>query len=182
MSFLVSVFVNSPGQRTSGKCRVEKLGKRDLTGTGEDYCAQLGIFRHSAFWRLCRARHKRHSFAVHLLRQGVSMKTIGDTLGHRDIESTLTYLRLDLEDLRMVALPLPISGQGLLQPSACVAYQPRPRAASFSRRLSRRFRSKLSGALQRFLRHKRTLGCAYRCEAAMLRRWDDFLHRRYPEA
>ena len=32
----------------------------------------------------------RHSFAVHLLRQGVSMKTIADSLGHRDIESTLT--------------------------------------------------------------------------------------------
>jgi integrase len=110
------------------------------------------------------------------------MKTIGDSLGHRDIESTLTYLRLDLEDLRRVALPLPISGPSLLQPSASVAYQPRPRAASFSRRLSRRFRSKLSGVLQRFVQHKRTLGCVYRCEAAMLRRWDDFLHRRYPEA
>jgi integrase/recombinase XerD len=124
----------------------------------------------------------RHSFAVHLLRQGVSMKTIGDTLGHRDIESTFTYLRLDLEDLRLVALPLPISEPAVPQPSSAATYQPRPKASSFSRRLSPRFRSKLSKSLQRFVCHKHTLGCRYRCEAAMLRRWDDFLHTRYPQA
>jgi site-specific recombinase XerD len=49
----------------------------------------------------------RHSFAVHLLRQGVSLKTIGDVLGHRSAESTCVYLRLAVEDLRDVALPLP---------------------------------------------------------------------------
>jgi integrase/recombinase XerD len=49
----------------------------------------------------------RHSVAVHLLREGVSMKTIGDLLGHRSAESTCVYLRLQTEDLRNVALPLP---------------------------------------------------------------------------
>lgn len=49
----------------------------------------------------------RHSYAVHLLRQGVSLKSIGDVLGHRSTESTCVYLRLDLDDLREVALPLP---------------------------------------------------------------------------
>jgi site-specific recombinase XerD len=49
----------------------------------------------------------RHSFAVHLLREGVSLKTIGDVLGHRTAESTCVYLRLAVEDLRDVALPLP---------------------------------------------------------------------------
>lgn len=49
----------------------------------------------------------RHSFAVHLLRQGISVKTIGDLLGHRTAESTCVYLRLALEDLREVALSLP---------------------------------------------------------------------------
>ena len=49
----------------------------------------------------------RHSYAVRLLRLGVSVKTIGDLLGHRVTESTETYLRLSLEDLREVALPLP---------------------------------------------------------------------------
>jgi site-specific recombinase XerD len=33
----------------------------------------------------------RHSLAAHLLRQGVGIKTIGDTLGHRDIDSTFIW-------------------------------------------------------------------------------------------
>jgi site-specific recombinase XerD len=49
----------------------------------------------------------RHSYALHLLRQGTSLKTIGDLLGHRSAESTCVYLRLDVEDLRQVALELP---------------------------------------------------------------------------
>jgi integrase/recombinase XerD len=49
----------------------------------------------------------RHSYAAHLLREGISLKTIGDLLGHRSTESTCVYLRLDLDELRGVALPLP---------------------------------------------------------------------------
>lgn len=49
----------------------------------------------------------RHSLAVQLLRQGVSLKAIGDVLGHRTIESTCQYLRLATEDLRDVPLDLP---------------------------------------------------------------------------
>ena len=49
----------------------------------------------------------RHSYAVHLLRSGLSLKTIGDLLGHRNLESTGVYLRLAVDDLRDVALPLP---------------------------------------------------------------------------
>ena len=49
----------------------------------------------------------RHSYAIHLLRQGVPLKSIGDLLGHRSPESTAVYLRLATEDLRTVALPLP---------------------------------------------------------------------------
>src|ERR1700686_5685989 len=50
----------------------------------------------------------RHSFSLNLLRQGIGMKTIGDALGHRDIESTFVYLRLDVVDLREVAQPAPV--------------------------------------------------------------------------
>jgi integrase/recombinase XerD len=49
----------------------------------------------------------RHALAMHLLRQGTPLKTIGDLLGHRSVESTEHYLRLHLDDLRDVALPLP---------------------------------------------------------------------------
>ena len=53
----------------------------------------------------------RHSFAVHLLRQGTPLKTIGDILGHRTAESTCVYLRLAIDDLREVALSLPVVGE-----------------------------------------------------------------------
>jgi site-specific recombinase XerD len=49
----------------------------------------------------------RHSLAVRLLRQGASVKSIGDLLGHRSAESTGVYLRLQVDELRDVALPLP---------------------------------------------------------------------------
>jgi len=53
----------------------------------------------------------RHSLAIHLLRQGTSLKTIGDILGHRSSESTCVYLRLHVDDLREVALNLPASAR-----------------------------------------------------------------------
>jgi len=49
----------------------------------------------------------RHALALHLLRQGAALKTIGDLLGHRSAEATGKYLRLHVNDLRDVALPLP---------------------------------------------------------------------------
>ncbi len=45
----------------------------------------------------------RHACATHLLTQGLSIKEIGDHLGHRDPDSTLTYAKVDLAALRRVA-------------------------------------------------------------------------------
>jgi site-specific recombinase XerD len=42
-----------------------------------------------------------------LLRRSTPLKIIGDLLGHRSVESTGIYLRLQIGDLRDVALPLP---------------------------------------------------------------------------
>jgi site-specific recombinase XerD len=49
----------------------------------------------------------RHAFAMRLLKRGVGIKTIGDLLGHRTLESTCVYLRLQTDVLREVALPVP---------------------------------------------------------------------------
>ncbi len=49
----------------------------------------------------------RYSYAIYLLHQGLPLKTIGDLLGHRDVESTCVYLRLAIDDLREVALEVP---------------------------------------------------------------------------
>lgn len=48
----------------------------------------------------------RHAFAMRLLDRGVGLKAIGDLLGHRSLESTCVYLRLQVDALRDVALPL----------------------------------------------------------------------------
>ncbi len=55
----------------------------------------------------------RHSFAMRLLTRGVGVKIIGDLLGHRTLESTCVYLRLQTEALRGVALPVPNEGRQL---------------------------------------------------------------------
>jgi integrase/recombinase XerD len=49
----------------------------------------------------------RHAFAMRLLRRGVGIKAIGDLLGHRSLEATCVDLRIDIDMLRPVALPVP---------------------------------------------------------------------------
>src|SRR6266566_1726766 len=59
----------------------------------------------------------RHAYAVNLLKNGTALKTIGDILGHRCAESTVTYLRLATDDLRDVALSVPrMPGQREVRP------------------------------------------------------------------
>ena len=49
----------------------------------------------------------RHARAVSLLRRDIPLKVIGDVLGHRSVQSTMVYLKLDAEALRGVALEIP---------------------------------------------------------------------------
>jgi site-specific recombinase XerD len=50
----------------------------------------------------------RHARAVGLLEAGVTMKSIGDVLGHRCPESTAIYLKLATSELRAVGLDVPV--------------------------------------------------------------------------
>lgn len=121
----------------------------------------------------------RHSLAVHLLRRGVSMKAIGDTLGHRDLRSTACYLRLNLDDLRAVGLPVlqPAQPASLLRghwqarfPKVCALAGPRPRS-------KRGYRSAFGRDIEQFVAARRTLGRKYVTEECTLRAWDAFLHQ-----
>ena len=49
----------------------------------------------------------RHTLATRLVRSGASLKEIADLLGHRCLETTQIYAKLDLESLREVAQPWP---------------------------------------------------------------------------
>src|SRR5205085_1613427 len=45
----------------------------------------------------------RHACATHLLSEGLSLKEIGDHLGHQHPDATRTYAKVDLAGLRQVA-------------------------------------------------------------------------------
>ncbi len=124
----------------------------------------------------------RHSFAMRLMQQGATIKTIGDTLGHRDIESTSIYLRLNVDDLREVALPAPaIPPTAGLELVPCHSV-PRTRPPRPRHNLPVNFHSRLAPSLQRFVDLKRIMGRRYVAETVMLRHWDDFVFDRYPRA
>jgi hypothetical protein len=46
-----------------------------------------------------------------MLRARATLKEIGDVLGHRASDSTLVYLKLATEDLRLIALEVPVGVQ-----------------------------------------------------------------------
>ncbi len=90
----------------------------------------------------CGTNVLRHSFAMRLLQQGVSFKAIGDAMGHRDIESTSVYIRLDVDALREVALPVPATVPGDPISLVPVSSRPRIRPGRPHRHLPSRFQRK----------------------------------------
>ncbi len=77
---------------------IQPLGRRALGKLVKDRLARLGIVAGK------RGTHAlRHAAAQHLLDQGMSMKVIGDFLGHRDPSSTAIYAKVNLTALREVA-------------------------------------------------------------------------------
>jgi len=117
----------------------------------------------------------RHSFAVHLLRQGTSVKVIGDVLGHRNVESTCVYLRLAIEDLRSVALEVPDYADIDIRVDAN-AINGLPQVRSWKKvKSSMPLQSFLAEEITAYLQLHRSLGKIYGTENATLRSLDTFL-------
>ncbi|MBZ0130759.1 MAG: site-specific integrase [Rhodobacteraceae bacterium] len=77
---------------------IRPLGRNALGKIVRDRLAAIGIVTGR------RGTHAlRHAAAQHLLDQGMSMKVIGDFLGHRDPSSTMIYAKVNLAVLREVA-------------------------------------------------------------------------------
>jgi integrase/recombinase XerD len=123
----------------------------------------------------------RHSLAVHLLRRGVPMNHIGNVLGHRDCESTSIYLRLAVDDLRKVGLPIPEKSRPF--PLNLKRWKQKLSKVRFKtvESLSAKtgFRSFQASAIRTYLANRRALGRRFTLEEQHLRRWDDFLQRHY---
>lgn len=125
----------------------------------------------------------RHSLALRLLRQGASTKDIGDIFGHRHTTSTSAYLRLDVDDLRQVALPVPRLGRDKVptktpSPAASARWRVGARTAP----LGWDWRSFLKKPMIDYLSVQRALGRDYETPERTLRGLDFFLVRRYPRA
>lgn len=77
---------------------IRPVGRATLGKIVSDRLAGIGIVTGR------RGTHAlRHAAAQHLLDQGMSMKVIGDFLGHRDPSSTAIYAKVNLAALREVA-------------------------------------------------------------------------------
>jgi integrase/recombinase XerD len=59
----------------------------------------------------------RHSFATHLLEEGVDIHVIQDLLGHRNIASTTRYARVAINTIRKIQSPLELLNMELAAPA-----------------------------------------------------------------
>ena len=122
----------------------------------------------------------RHSYAVHLLRRGTSVKTIGDILGHRNPESTCVYLRLSTDDLRTVALEVPhYTDCGIRIDIKALNDLPNVRCCR-AVKSKMPLQSFIAEDIKSYLHLHRSLGKEYRNEENTLHALDSFLAKRHP--
>jgi integrase/recombinase XerD len=129
----------------------------------------------------------RYARALSLLRGGASIKTISDVLGHRDMDTSAHYLRLDVEDLRQVALPVPTAKICDSQIASKFARGPLPSTTPSKRRRagtvsdSHGWHSFLGKMIQNYLAYQRALGRSYCGAEKILRTLDFTLARDFPK-
>ncbi len=98
----------SSGQRGwlfAGRCDGQHLSQRAAAYWMAAICRQVGISRSKAHLHALR-----HSFATHLLRQGVSLKEVQELMRHDNIATTSIYLHTTPERLQQAVDRLDAAG------------------------------------------------------------------------
>ncbi len=137
--------------------------------------------------QISRFHSLRHAFALRLLLEGTPLEHISEVLGHRSFHSTSAYLRLDVEDLRQVALPVPKALRvaphheraSSKEPPACRKCRA---PGSVTAPASIGFRSFLAGSMRDFLRLRRAWGRGSPTDDWLLRNLDCFLTKHHAKA
>lgn len=98
--------------RPHSTCRRVFLRAKAPIGGFRGQCGVGSIVRHSLQRAginapTTGAHQFRHGLATEMLRHGASLGEIGDLLGHRHPQTTKIYTKVDLNALRMLALPWP---------------------------------------------------------------------------
>jgi len=65
----------------------------------------------------------RHTLATQLLGNGIPLPVISETLGHTATQTTMKYLRVDLNSIQRCALEVPIVGQGFYEQKGGMFYE-----------------------------------------------------------
>jgi len=123
----------------------------------------------------------RHSFAVHLLREGTSVKEIGDVLGHHSTESSCVYLRLAIDDLRCVTLEVPECLDANVEINHNILKDLPPVRTLRSSTPAGPPRSFLNERINGYLKLHRSLGKKFSREEAVLLSFDSFLASHCPK-
>lgn len=90
----VFVRLQAPHRQLAGSGSVTSIAERALRAAGVDApCKGTHVFR--------------YTLATQMLRDGASLREIGQVLRHRDEDTTLIYAKVDLTRLRTLALPWP---------------------------------------------------------------------------
>ena len=162
---------------------------RPLSAQGVSHCLERAVRATGVAIETKNFHALRHAFALRLLRQGTSLPQISQVMGHRDFNSTSEYLRLDVEDLRQVALPVPRFHRDGLAEFGCQSRSSsstdpgrkfRP-MGSVTAPAWKGFHSFLARAMQSFLALHRALGRKYQTQEWVLRNLDSFLTGHYPK-
>ena len=84
----------------SGKIRRHHISEKTIQNTMKEAVQKAGIVKHASVHTL------RHSFATHLLMNGVNIREIQNLLGHKHVETTMIYTHVVRDMVNVPKSPL----------------------------------------------------------------------------